>query len=77
MALVIILMGAVHKLLLQYMTTNVEKCIHTQKFDNKSLSVEAAAARFNKGGVARVLRSFEESCDTHPPTLCIHSWRAA
>jgi len=29
MALVIILMGAVHKLLLHYMTANVEKCIHT------------------------------------------------
>ncbi len=50
---------------------------HTHKFDKKSLSVETAAARVNKGGVARVLRSFEESCDTHPPTLCIHSWRAA
>jgi hypothetical protein len=57
MALVNILMGAVHKLLLQCITTDVEKCIHTHKFDKKSLSVEAAAASFNKGGVARVLRS--------------------
>ncbi len=57
MALVIILMGAVHQLLLQYMTTNSEKCIRTHKFDKKSLSVQVAAGRFNKGGVARVLRS--------------------
>ncbi len=69
MALVIILMGAVHNLLLQYMTTNVERCIHTQKFDKKSLSVEAAAARFNKGAVARVFRS--PVTPTHLPCASI------
>ncbi len=56
---------------------NDNKCwemhTHTKIWQEITVCRRSSCSKVQQGWCGQ---SFEESCDTHPPTLCIHSWRA-